>query len=55
MSDFYESFILYDNYGKFVKSGKYTPEIDLLDLENGMFFLQLKVENHFKFYKIIKL
>ncbi len=55
VSEYYESYIVHDNFGKIVKAGNYTPEIDLFDVQNGMFFLQLKVSNHLKNFKIIKL
>jgi len=55
LSDFYESFTLIDVNGKFVKTGKYAPEIDLSQIDNGTYFLHLKLKNHFIHYKIIKL
>lgn len=50
----FETYAIYDCFGKLIQNGNYTLQIDLSNFENGLYLIQLASENQSVVKKIIK-
>ncbi len=50
----FETYAIYDCFGKLIQNGNYRLQIDLSNFENGIYLIQLASRNEFVVKKIIK-